>query len=74
MILQIITTYLLTVNGSAYLPQDYSLTCTCVKHSRSVTCNINNLITTRGELKKIVVVSGPDGEVVQDRVTVTCHD
>lgn len=71
MITEIITTYLLNVNGFETLPVDATETCECIRHSRSTTCTINNLIS-QGRLLKVVSITGPNGEAINDRVVVVC--
>ena len=74
MIQEIITTYLLTVNGQAMLQVNPTLSCTCIKHSRSLNCDISNGVITNDDFHRIVTVTGANGEPATDRVTIVCHE
>lgn len=73
MITAIITTYLLTVNGAMDLPMDADLKCSCIKHSRSVTCQIGNILTGYG-IRRIVSTTGADGLPVVDNIVIECRE
>lgn len=72
MIVEVITTYLLTVKGYQELPNNWARTCSCTSHSMFVDCEIGNLLTGDG-VQRVVYTTGLNGEPVTADVTVECR-
>lgn len=67
MIIEIITTYLITVNGTHTLPISPSLHCECKPKNPKYECGFGSLITN-GDMLKVVVLSDDEGPVLGDLV------
>lgn len=72
MISSMVLQFMMLVNGQAVIPNVGLFdNCSCVRHSRSVTCSVNNDIYG-DDIRKIVSTTGPDGRVISDNVIIEC--
>lgn len=71
MISEIITTYLISVRGSEFIPSMAGQHCECVKHSKSTECEIGFVIDN-GDILNVVTTS-INGRPVNDEVLVVCR-